>query len=139
MDKQPKQLSGEPFIEVGRFVHDRELGGVGGNPYQAMILVSAGDYYPPNVVVSKRHRSPSQAEKARKMFGSLPPIIPGLHEEAAADLMATVSTALKSSAGSVVQLLVDVPFLQRSKEYYLKKIEIFLKNCNTSVGRCAWK
>ena len=115
--------------------YDREYGAVGGNTGEAMILVSAGDEYPADLVVSHRIRNPSLAEKATKTFGPLPSIVPGLHTEAAADLMATASTEMRSPDRSVVQLLLDVPSMQRSKQYYLNKIEIFLKNCKEPGGR----
>ena len=68
------------------------------------------------------------------MFGSLPSIVPGLHEETAADLMATASVRMKSLNEMVVQLLLDVPMMQRSKQYYLKKMEEFFQNCKQPAG-----
>ena len=135
VDKQLRAPVGDEFVEVRGLRYDKEYGSVGGNTGDIMILISSGDEYPANLVVSRRIRNPSLAEKATKTFGPLPSIVPGLHTEAAADLMATASTSMRSSAGSVVQLLLDVPSMQRSKQYYLNKIESFLKNCQEPVGR----
>ena len=135
VDKQLRAPVGEKYVEVRGLRYSREYGSVGGNTGEAMILVSAGDEYPADLVVSRRIRNPSLAEKATKTFGPLPSTVPGLHTEAAADLMATASTEMRDSAGSVVQLLLDIPSMQRSKQYYLNKIESFLKNCKEPVGR----
>ena len=135
IDKQLRAHVGEKYVEVRGLRYSRERGDVGGNTIEVMILVSAGDEYPADLVVSHRIRNPSLAKKATKTFGPLPSIVPGLHTEAAADLMATASTSMRGSAGSVVQLLLDVPSMQRSKQYYLNKIESFLKNCKEPAGR----
>ena len=135
VDKQLRAPVGEKYVEVRGLRYSREWGALGGNTIEVMILVSAGDEYPADLVVSHRIRNPSLAKKATKTFGPLPSIVPGLHTEAAADLMATASTAMRSSAESVVQLLLDVPSMQRSKQYYLNKIESFLKNCQEPGGR----
>ena len=99
-----------------------------------MILVSVGDEFPPDIVVKKRIKNPALVAKATQIFGSLPSTVPGLHEEAAADLMAIASVSMRSANGTVVQLYLDVPMMQRSKQYYLKKIEEFLQNCKQPVG-----
>ena len=134
LEKQLKGSTGENNVKVAGLNYNRKRGGVEGNKTEVMILVSVGDEYPADLVVSKRIKNPSLAEKATKMFGSLPVIVPGLHEEAAADLMAAASTQLKSPNLSVVQILVDVPMMQRSKQYYLKKIETFFQNCKEQAG-----
>ena len=41
---------------------------------------------------------------------------------------------MKSPTSVVVQLLLDVPMMQRSKQYYLKKIEEFFQNCKQPAG-----
>ena len=135
VDKQLRAPVGEKYVEVRGLKYNKEYGSVGGNTGEVMILVSAGDEYPADLVVSHRIRNPSLAEKATKTFCPLPSIVPGLHTEAAADLMATASTEMRSPARSVVQLLLDVPSMQRSKQYYLNKIETFLKNCQEPAGR----
>ena len=135
VNKQLRAPVGDEYVEVRGLRYNREYGAVGGNTGEEMILVSAGDEYPADLVVSRRIRNPSLAEKATETFGPLPSIVPGLHTEAAADLMATASTDMRGSARSVVQLLLDVPSMQRSKQYYLNKIESFLKNCKEPVGR----
>ena len=135
VDKRLRVLVGDEYVVVGGLRYDREYGTVAGNTGEEMILVSAGDEYPADLVVSRRIRNPSLAEKATKTFGPLPSIVPGLHTEAAADLMATAGMYMRSPAISVVQLLLDVPSMQRSKQYYLNKIESFLKNCKEPGGR----
>ena len=99
-----------------------------------MILVSVGSEFPVGKVVHPRIRNPALAEKAKQMYGSLPSIVPGLHAEAAADLMATAIQQLKSPNSTVVKLYLDVPMMQRSKQYYLNKIQEFLQHCKRRVG-----
>ena len=135
VDKQLRAPVGEKYVEVRGLRYNRERGEVMGNTAEVMILVSAGDEYPADLVVSRRIRNPSLAEKATKTFGPLPSIVPGLHTEAAADLISSASAEMRGSARSVVQLLLDVPSMQRSKQYYLNKIESFLKNCQEPGGR----
>ena len=135
VDKQRRAPVGDQYVEVRGLRYYREYGQLGGNTGEVMILVSAGDEYPADLVVSRRIRNPSLAEKATKTFGPLPSIVPGLHTEAAADLMATASAEMRGSAASVVQLLLDVPLMQRSKQYHRNKIETFLKNCQEPGGR----
>ena len=135
VDKQLRAPVGEKYVEVRGLRYNREYGGVGGNTGEEMILVSAGGEYPADLVVSRRIRNHSLAKKATKTFGPLPSIVPGLHTEAAADLMASASTSMRSPNTSVVQLFLDVPSMQMSKQYYLNKIESFLKNCQEPVGR----
>ena len=135
VDKQLRAPVRDQYAEVRGLRYNREYGTVAGNTIEVTILVTAGDEYPADLVVSHRIRNPSLAEKATKTFGPLPSIVPGLHTEAAADLMATASTYMRDSSGSVVQLLLDVPSMQRSKQYYLNKIETFLKNCKEPAGR----
>ena len=134
VNKQLRAPVGEKYVEVRGLRYCREYGAVAGNTGEVMILVSAGDEYPADLVVSRRIRNPSLAKKATKTFDPLPSIVPGLHTEAAADLMATASTEMRSPATSVVQLLLDVASMQRSKRYYLNKIESFLKNCQEPGG-----
>ena len=129
VEKQLRAPVGEKYVEAGRLRYSRKTGSVAGNTGETMILVSVGDEYPAELVVSHRIRKPSLAKKATKMFGSLPSIVPGLHTEAAADLMATASTDMRSCSTSVVQLLLDVPSMQRSKQYYLNRIETLFRNC----------
>ena len=133
VEKHLRPLVG--YMEVGGLRYSRENGSAQGNAGEVMILVSAGDEYPAELVVSNRIRKPSLAKKATKKFGSLPSIAPGLHTEAAADLMATASTNMRSCNISVVQLLLDVPSMQRSKQYYFNKIETFFKTCQEPAGK----
>ena len=135
VEKQLRAPVGEKYVKAEGLRYNRFSGAVGGNTIEVMMLVSVGDEYPADVVVSQRIRNQSLAEKATKIFGSLPSIVPGLHTGAAADLMATASTDMRSCNTSVVQLLLDVPSMQRSKQYYLNKIETFFQNCNEPVGK----
>ena len=135
VEKQLRAPVGEKYVEFGGLRYNLENGSAEGNTGEVMILVSVGDEYPADVAVSQRIRNPTMAEKATKTFGSLPSIVPGLYTEAAADLMATASTDIRSSVSSVVQLLLDVPSIQRSKQYYINKIEAFFLNCQEPVGK----
>ena len=129
--KEPRGGVGEHLIEVGGLKYNRFYGAVSGEDTgQCMILVSVGDEYPVDLVVSQRIKNPSLAIK------SLPLAVPGLHEEAAADLMAAASVKLKDPFGTVVQLLLDLPSMQRSKQYYLEKIETFFQNYQEPFGMC---
>ena len=101
---------------------------------EKMILVSVGSEFPADIIVHPRIKNPALAERAKRMYGSLPFIVPGLHEEAAADLMATATPALNGPDSTVVKLYLDVPMMQRSKQYYLNKIQEFLQHCKNRVG-----
>ena len=134
LDKEPRTLAGEHFVESGGFRYYTNIGCIAGNTIEAMILVSVGSEFPVGKVVHPRIKNPALAAKAKQMYGSLPFIVPGLHEEAAADLMATAITELKTPNSTVVKLYLDVPMMQRSKQYYLNKIREFLQHCKPPVG-----
>ena len=134
--KEPRRGIGEHVIEVGGLKYNRLRGAASGeNIAQYLILVSVGDEYPVDVMVSRRIKNPSLAKKAKETFPSLPLAVPGLHEEAAADLMAAASIHIKDPFRTVVQLLLDLPSMQRSKQYYLEKIETFFQNCQEPFGK----
>ena len=135
VDKKPKAPVAEYFVEVGGMTYNMQFGGLGGNTGRCMVLMSVGDEYPDDVVVSRRIKNPSLVKKAKALFGSLPSIVPGICEEAAADLIAAVKTIENNSAASLDQLLLDVPSLQRSKQYYLNQIESHFQNCQEHNGR----
>ena len=139
LGKQLRVPDGDDYVECGGFIYSTRNGDMRGNMGKALILVSVGDEFPPDVMVKKRIKNPALAEKCTKMFGSLPSIVPGLHEEAAADLMATGSVRMKGSNIEVVQLLLDVPMVQRPKQYYLKKIVGFFQSCKEPAGMCIYK
>ena len=82
-----------------------------------MIMVSVGSEFPPGIKVQSRVKDPARAEKAIQTHGQLPLKVTGLHEEAAADLMAAASLRLQSSTSDVVRLCLDVPGKQHSKQY----------------------
>ena len=136
LDKQLRVSAGDDYVECGGFRYSTKNGDMRGNMGEALILVSVGDEFPADVVVKNRIKNPTLSKKATKLFGSLPSIVPGLHEEAAADLMATASVYMKSPNIEVVQLLLDVPMMQRSKQYYLKKMEEFFYSCKEPLGMC---
>ena len=119
LDKEPRTLTGEIFVEAGGFRYNTNLGCMHGNTIETMILVSVGSKFPVGKVVHPRIRNPALAAKAKQIYGSLPFIVPGLHEEAAADLMATATPELKAPNSTVVKLYLDVPMMQRSKHYIL--------------------
>ena len=134
LDKELRTVAGEHYVEAGGFRYDTKRGGIGGNTKETMILVSVGSEFPVDIVVHPRIKNPALAQKARQTYGFLPFIVPGLYEEAAADLMATASPQLKAPNSTVVKLYLDVPMMQRSKQYYLNKIQEFLQHCKSRVG-----
>ena len=134
LDKELRTHVGEHYVEGGGFRYDTNLGSMGGNTGETIILVSVGSEFPVDKIVHPRIKNPALAQKARQMYGSLPFIVPGLHEEAAADLMATASSHLKAPDSTVVNLYLDVPMMQRSKQYYLNKIQEFFQHCKSGVG-----
>ena len=134
VSKELQELLGEYQVESTGIMYNIKLGAVGGNRSEKMLLVSVGSEFPADISVQPRIKNPTNVKKANQIYGSLPPIVPGLHEEAAADLMATASSDMKSPNSNVVQLCVDVPVMQRSKHYYLKKIQEFFEHCKYKVG-----
>ena len=134
LDKEPRTLAGEHYMESGGFRYNTNNGSMGGNMCETMILVSVGSEFPVDIVVHPRIKNPALAQKARQTYGFLPFIVPGLYEQAAADLMATASPQLKAPNSTVVKLYLDVPMMQRSKQYYLNKIQEFLQHCKSRVG-----
>ena len=134
LNKQPRSLVGEEYFDVEGLRYSKEVGGVAGNAAEVMILVSVGDEYPADLVVKQRIKNPSLAEKTISTLGNLPFPVPGLHKEAAADLIAAASNEIKASNIALVKLLLDVPLMQRTKEKYVRKIQAFLQSCQEPVG-----
>ena len=134
LDKELRTLTGDHYVEAGGFKFNTKMGAIGGNMCETMVLISVGTEFPAGKVVHQRIKNPVLAKKIELMYHSLPIIVPGLHEEAAADLMATVSLQLKAPNSTVVKLCLDVPMMQRSKQYYLNKIQEFLQHCKHRVG-----
>ena len=132
--RKPTPYTADHYVESRGIRYNMKLGGTGDNTGEVMILVSVGSEFPAGVQVQPRVRDPALAEKAIQTHGRLPPIVTGLHEEAAADLMARASLRLQNSSADLVRLCLDVPGKQRSKEYYLNTIEEFLKHCQQPVG-----
>ena len=135
VQKQLRPRVGEGYVEAAGLMYSTEYGIAGGNTGEVMILVSAGAMYPADMIATQRIRKPLLGKKAVKKFGTLPSIVPGLHTEAAADLMATGSAYMRGCSRSVVQVLLDVPSMQRSKHYYFTKIETFFQKCQEPMGR----
>ena len=135
-EKQPTPLTGEHYVCSRGMRYHMKYGAASGNPGEALILVSVGSEFPAGIRVQPRVKSPALAERAIQTHGHLPPIVTdlGLHEEAAADLMAAASFRLQSPNTDLVRLCLDVPGKQRSKEYYLKTIEEFFKHCQHPEG-----
>ena len=127
-------LAAGHYVQSRGIMYNMKRGGMGGNVKNIMIVVSVGSELPDGVQVQPRVRDSARAERATRTHGRLPRVVPGLHEEAAADLMAAVSQELHNYNSEVVRLCIDVPGKQRSKEYYFKTIEEFLKQCQQPVG-----
>ena len=132
--KQLTPLTGEHYVQSRGMSYNTTFGAMCGNTGEALILVSVGSEFPAGIRVQPRVKSPALAEKAVQTYGHLPPIVTGLHEEAAVDLVAAASLRMQSPNTDVVRLCLDVPGKQRSKEYYLKTIEEFLKHCQHPEG-----
>ena len=134
VSKELRELTGEHYVVSTGIRYNIKLGATNGNTAEVMLLVSVGSEFPADISVQPRIKNTANAKKATQIYASLPPIVPGLHEEAAADLMATASPDMKSPNFNVVQLCVDVPMMQRSKHYYLKKIQEFFEHCKHTGG-----
>ena len=132
--RRPTPPTGEHFVVSRGIRYYMKNGGTGGNTGEVMVVVSVGSECPAGVSVQPRVRDPALAERAFQTHGRLPSTVTGLHEEAAADLMAKVSLQLQDSSVDVVRLCLDVPGKQRSKQYYLNTIEEFLKHCKQPGG-----
>ena len=132
VNKRSKAIVGDSYVEVGGMTYNMKYGALWGNTIRYIILMSVGDEYSADVVVCQRIKNPSLA---KTIFGSLPPTVPGIHNEAAADLIATTKTMDKHSTALLDQLLLDVPSMQRSKQYYLNQIESHFQNCQEHNGR----
>ena len=132
--RKPTPPTGEYYVVSRGIRYSVKHGAVGGNTGETMVVVSVGSECPAGVSVQPRVRDPALAEKAFQTHGHLPSTVTGLHEEAAADLMAMASMYLQCPTVDVVRLCLDVPGKQRSKQYYLNTIEEFLKHCKQPVG-----
>ena len=134
VSKELQKVIGEHYVDSRGISYNIKFGSIGGNTGETMLLVSVGSEFPADISVQPRIKNPANAKKANQIYGSLPPIVPRLHEEAAADLMATASQDMKSPNFNIVQLCVDVSMMQRSKHYYLNKIQEFFEHCKHTVG-----
>ena len=132
--KKPTPPTGEDYVESRGIRYYMKFGSAGGNTSETMILVSVGSEFPAGVAVERRVRDPAKAEKAIDKYGRLPSSVTGLHEEAAADLMARASQILQDTATDLVRLCLDVPGKQCSKQYYLQAIREFFKQCRHTFG-----
>ena len=132
--RKPTPPTGEHSVVSRGIRYDMECGNVNGNTDEVLVVVSVGSECPAGVSVQPRVRDRALAERAFQTHGHLPSPVTGLHEEAAADLMATVSLVLQDSTSELVRLCLDVSGKQRSKQYYLNTIEEFLKHCKQPEG-----
>ena len=134
MGKVPTPPVGEEFVLSRGFWYNTKQGGISGNTYEAMILVSVGVKFPAGVTVTHRVRDPAMAERAVTKYGYLPPIVAGLHDEIAADIMARASQLLQDRSCDLVRICLDTPGYQRPKEFYLRAIEEFFEHCQQPQG-----
>ena len=132
--RKPTPPTAEHYVVSRGIRYNMKHGGTGGNTCEVMVVVSVGSECPAGVSVQPRVRDRALAERAFQTHGRLPSTVAGLHEEAAADLMARASLMLQRPTTDVVRLCLDVPGKQRSKQYYLNTIEEFLKHCKQPVG-----
>ena len=132
--RKPTPPTGEHYVMSRGIRYYMKKGCVGGNTCETMVVVSVGSECPAGVSVQPRIRDRALAERAFQTHGRLPSTVTGLHEEAAADLMARASMQLQNCARDMVRLCLDVPGKQRSKQYYLNTIEEFLKHCKQPGG-----
>ena len=132
--KQLTPITGKLFQESRGINYYMKRGKLQGNTSERMILVSVGSEFPAGIKVQPCVLNPTLADRAVSTYGCLPPIVTGLHKEAAADLMATASVVLQTPNSDLVRLCLDVPEKQRTKQYYLNTIEEFLKHCQQPLG-----
>ena len=132
--RKPTPPTAEHYVMSRGIRYYMKNGGTGGNTCETMVVVSVGSECPAGVSVQPRVRDPDLAERAFQTHSRLPSTVTGLHEEAAADLMARASMQLQDSSHDLVRLCLDVPGKQRSKQYYLNTIEEFLKHCKQPLG-----
>ena len=132
--RKPTPPTGEHRVVSRGIRYNMKYGCVGGNTGEVMMVVSVGSECPAGVSVQPRVRDPALAKRVFQTHGHLPSTVTGLHEEAAADLMARASLELRDGTGDLVRLCLDVPGKQRSKQYYLNTIEEFLKHCKQPAG-----
>ena len=132
--RKPTPPTGEHYVVSRGIRYSMKNGGTANNTCEVMVVVSVGSECPVGVSVQPRVRDRALAERAFRTHGRLPSTVTGLHEEAAADLMARASLLLQESSLDLVRLCLDVPGKQRSKHYYLNTIEEFLKHCKQPAG-----
>ena len=101
-----------------------------------MVIVSVGSKHPPGVRVEERVRDKARATCAFKTYGKVPRPIASLQisRETAADLKVVSSHVQKSVTLRDISLKLDVPNMQRPKEYYITAIANFLKQCRQPGG-----
>ena len=132
--RKPTPPTAEHFVVSRGIRYNMKYGGTGDNTCEVLVVVSVGSECPAGVSVQPRVRDPALTERAFQTHGHLPSTVTGLHEEAAADLMARANIELQDSTSDLVRLCLDVPGKQRSKQYYLNTIEEFLKHCKQPLG-----
>ena len=101
-----------------------------------MMIISVGTKHPPGVRVEERVRDKARATHAFATYGELPHQITSLQisRETAADLIVVSSHIQKDINSRDVSLKLDVPGMQRPKEYYITAIANFLERCRQPEG-----
>ena len=132
--RKPTPPTGDHRVVSRGIRYHMKYGGTGDNTCEVLVVVSVGSECPAGVSVQPRVRDRALTERAFQTHGHLPSTVTGLHEEAAADLMARANIELQDSTSDLVRLCLDVPGKQRSKQYYLNTIEEFLKHCKQPLG-----
>jgi len=96
-----------------------------------MMIVSVGTNHPPGVRVEERVRDKARAAHAFRTYGKLPHQIASLQisQETAADLKVASFHIQKSITTRDISLKLNVPAMQRPKEYYITAIANLLKQC----------
>ena len=101
-----------------------------------MMIVSVGSNHPPGVRVAERVTDKARATRAFRTYGKLPHKVALLQisQETAADLKVVSSHVQKSITTRDISLKLDIPAMQRPKEYYITAIANFLNQCRQPGG-----
>ena len=102
--RKPTPHTAEHYVESRGIRYHMKYGSTGDNTGEVMVVVSVGSECPAGVSVQPRVRDRTLAERAFETHGRLPSTVTGLHEEAAADLMARVSLLLHESTLDLARL-----------------------------------
>jgi len=124
-----------PEEDSDGMIFDHHFGGFTSRK-DVMLIISVGTKHPPGVRVEERVRDKARANHAFTMYGELPHQIASLQisRETAADLIVVSSQIQKDINLRDISLKLDIPAMQRPKEYYIKAIANFLKMCGQPGG-----